>query len=735
MSVNSEVARVQYGVTSVGQSLTVPFYFLESGHIAVVRGKGAGEVRLVLNTHYTVNGAGNPSGGSVKLDNAAAVVGDVITIYRDGPFTQPNFYPVAGPFPAETVAKTDDASTMIDQQLRNQTERSLRVSIAEEPIAPIKGGLVPNGVIGVDENGNPVSWHKDDFKGDKGDKGDTGDGGMLYWLEVDAGAIVRHNGGATTPTVIWMHGLTREGHGATQQFTTGALKVEQLIAGSWVTTGTYPAWSGDGPHSPAADSVAIRVLMYKDGSFTELLDRRIIPIAQDGHAPKGVYTALLSNESHAVSCLPDGTPIAGELGQTGRAKTNVFAYMGSTSLVPQAWGLPPLAGQFSFNAVVTEGSGVLYTQGNTLYVLSMSSESLTVKVVIDCESQATLEKEWRLTKVHSGNDGDDGTNGNDARVYWILADAAAIKKTQANIYVPGVVNFSAITRLGAGATEAYLGRFVVEDFDGVNWAVVYTSGADESAVLFPPTPTTRAVRAKLYLAGGTTMLLDEQSVPVVYDGPIGPQGPQGPQGPEGPKGDKGDQGIQGPPGPPGANAPPPPPQRTLSFEANSDATLSGAGSYVNGASASISCAINNSNKLFDKWEKVGSSGNINQVANVNAQNTTVNMTANIQLRAKLKDKPPPTKHSVNAQVSPFGLGSVIVYFDGAGHLGGGLITHGETVSITAEWKLGPNGMIPIPKYFSHWEISSGASLTIANPDAYVTTMVVNGPGTITAVYY
>ncbi|KXU35186.1 hypothetical protein AXK12_05625 [Cephaloticoccus capnophilus] len=168
-----------------------------------------------------------------------------------------------------------------------------------------------------------------------------------------------------------------------------------------------------------------------------------------------------------------------------------------------------------------------------------------------------------------------------------------------------------------------------------------------------------AIRLSLYRDSSLGELLDQRIVPIAADS--GTAGPPGIPGPKGDKGPKGDQGDKGPPGPPGANAPAPT-LRGLSFEANGDVSFTGQGPYVHGTAAAISCAVNNNNKLFDKWEKAGGPGNINQVSNVNASSTSVLMTAEIKLRAKLKNKEPQTVEELRAtaqhppdQVRPFGL--------------------------------------------------------------------------------
>jgi hypothetical protein len=82
MSIASSTSRVQYTLTGTGQTLSVPFYFLESGHLKVIRTKADGTITtLVLSTDYTVTGAGVEAGGSITMITGAAT--DVITIKRN----------------------------------------------------------------------------------------------------------------------------------------------------------------------------------------------------------------------------------------------------------------------------------------------------------------------------------------------------------------------------------------------------------------------------------------------------------------------------------------------------------------------------------------------------------------------------------------------------------------------------------------------------------------------------
>ena len=116
-----------------------------------------------------------------------------------------------------------------------------------------------------------------------------------------------------------------------------------------------------------------------------------------------------------------------------------------------------------------------------------------------------------------------------------------LKRSSDNTISPNFVQFKSYYRDGDSATRtAYKGRFVVEEtVDGNTWKTIYTSAEDEDTVkhyLYTiltnmsneiltssngstvgiPRDVTN-VRCKLYASGGTTTLMDMQSVAVVID--------------------------------------------------------------------------------------------------------------------------------------------------------------------------------------------------------------------------
>lgn len=79
---------------------------------------------------------------------------------------------------------------------------------------------------------------------------------------------------------------------------------------------------------------------------------------------------------------------------------------------------------------------------------------------------------------------------------------------------------TAQSKTGAKDAVSYSGRYTVEESaDGEKWSVVYTSEADESAMpAYTPTSSAKMLKITLYQSGGTSTVLDVQTVPIVEDG-------------------------------------------------------------------------------------------------------------------------------------------------------------------------------------------------------------------------
>jgi len=110
---------------------------------------------LTLTTHYTVSGAGSPSGGNVTLVTGATV-SDEIVIIRDMAITQATDYVENDPFPAEVHEDTVDKLTMIVQQFNEQLGRAIKLAVTStlsEIDIPLPGA---NKVIGWNAAGTAL---------------------------------------------------------------------------------------------------------------------------------------------------------------------------------------------------------------------------------------------------------------------------------------------------------------------------------------------------------------------------------------------------------------------------------------------------------------------------------------------------------------------------------------------------------------------------------------------------
>lgn len=118
-----------------------------------------------------------------------------------------------------------------------------------------------------------------------------------------------------------------------------------------------------------------------------------------------------------------------------------------------------------------------------------------------------------------------GAAGAAAITYSLTVSTAAIVKTVNNTYNPSTISLTAKSISGAGTSESYAGRFKIEtSADGSTWSSKYTSDANESSKTYTVPTGIVAIRCSLYAAGGTTSLLDQQTVPIVSDGAAGASG-------------------------------------------------------------------------------------------------------------------------------------------------------------------------------------------------------------------
>jgi len=130
MTVSSSTNKVSY--SGNGTTTTFPYTFKifnDSDLLVILRDTNGTETTQVLNTDYTVSGAGDDSGGNVEMVTAPAT-GETLVIVRSLDFLQETDYPPNDPFPAEAHEDALDKLTMMVQQIKEITDRSFTYPIS-----------------------------------------------------------------------------------------------------------------------------------------------------------------------------------------------------------------------------------------------------------------------------------------------------------------------------------------------------------------------------------------------------------------------------------------------------------------------------------------------------------------------------------------------------------------------------------------------------------------------------
>lgn len=128
MTIEATTPREVYATNGATTVFPVPFKFLANADLVVLKTDSDGGVTtLVLDSDYTLTGAGDPDGGSVTISPALAS-GYSITIYLDPPLSQQLDLVQNDDLNAENVENTFDKLTMIAQRLRDLVNRAFRFS-------------------------------------------------------------------------------------------------------------------------------------------------------------------------------------------------------------------------------------------------------------------------------------------------------------------------------------------------------------------------------------------------------------------------------------------------------------------------------------------------------------------------------------------------------------------------------------------------------------------------------
>ena len=221
---------------------------------------------------------------------------------------------------------------------------------------------------------------------------------------------------------------------------------------------------------------------------------------------------------------------------TSDADGNIPVFPTVTTTAKVMYGSSDITSDCSYTVTKSDSvTGSWDVDTHTYTVTGLSADNGWVDIKATYLINLSVTKRFTLAKQKQGTDGKPG------RTYIIESSCNVLKRSADNTISPNFLEFNAYYRDGDSATRyTYKGRFVIEETaDGNTWTTIYRSTVDESTVkhyLYTiltdssgqtvtdgngttvgiPRDITN-IRCKLYASGGTTTLMDMQSVAVVID--------------------------------------------------------------------------------------------------------------------------------------------------------------------------------------------------------------------------
>jgi len=161
MSLATTTSRVSYTGDGSSTVFSYPYYFLANADLVVILRNELTfvETILILNTDYTLTGAGIQAGGAVTTMTAYSS-DYTISIYRNPVETQTLDLVENDPLPAESLEKAFDKLTMIMQYISDLVTRSVKLSAgypANTFDLTLPPDLEPNTVFIVNPGGDGLS--------------------------------------------------------------------------------------------------------------------------------------------------------------------------------------------------------------------------------------------------------------------------------------------------------------------------------------------------------------------------------------------------------------------------------------------------------------------------------------------------------------------------------------------------------------------------------------------------
>ena len=177
---------------------------------------------------------------------------------------------------------------------------------------------------------------------------------------------------------------------------------------SWVNlsgTQTAPTYSLTYYNAAWGSNTSLRVRCLSGTKHDEITIVKLYDgtNGENGAAGASAYTVVLSNEAHTVACDATGAALAGEVGSTGKAKSDIKVYKGTALLTPVADGTTPVAGQFRYTIGTPAGGTAARLDNDTFYLNTITADSGSIPITVYLEGlSVAVSKSFTFSKAKTG---------------------------------------------------------------------------------------------------------------------------------------------------------------------------------------------------------------------------------------------------------------------------------------------------------------------------------------------
>ena len=240
-----------------------------------------------------------------------------------------------------------------------------------------------------------------------------------------------------------------------------------------------------------------------------------------GATGKDAISAVLTNESITFAANSSGA-VQNYVGNTG----NFLLMEGAINRSSLASVTYSKVSETNVSATITSNGA--YTISSMTGGTNVTAGQVTFRVTYN---GTTIDKTISISKSIAGQAGSPGAKGDPgapgstgapgaagshATSYWITSSVDTITMKYDGDYDPKVITFYGHSKTGTSNATTYAGRFIIQtSTNGTSYTQAYISSSNQSSYAFTIPSNVSFVKAKFYQAGGTTYLLDEQTVPVL----------------------------------------------------------------------------------------------------------------------------------------------------------------------------------------------------------------------------